>query len=1018
MNNKVRILALSLLVALVLMPLQTVAATYNTPEKTIPTTITHEPINTESALYSTKAPREIPLPKLRNLDDLDTKIEQAPIGRLSKPNPPTEPKGLTSPFPNTIVIPAGNTTIITGNQTYTDTGFEVYGNLTIVDANVIFNGTSGIIAKNGSIVKIVNSKITYDQTPTYIIEAEANTTITVEGGEIVGCTDFSTGHNYEDIGVRATLTIKNSKLIDTPLYAMYSEVTVNDVVITAKAYSDIICFTAENSMVNIANINFDGEVYGSATLYGIYLYGTDGTVTGINMIVKAYESSAAYGLIIDTATITLENVNFDGEAYGAAMLCGITLYGTDGTMTGINMIVKAYNESYVNGLAVDTATVTLENPQIEMWTYGLSSGDIIAPYLATINVIGGIIKFHPYEGTSWASIVFIYGAAGTVNFDGTEILIDAYGYGGDVEYESYLIIPFYAYPGSISFKNVIVNTKLRGFAFVYYFIYGRGAGTVEFTTSVLNVECYEESFIYYFALAYGKPVVFGNSTIDIKCDGASTIYAFAYPFLGTFKLLNSYVLARCFGVSLIYTMVYMRGGTVIIDNSKVLMYAYGGSVIVLVSMPYTPAVPGVYNITNSIIGGETYFYGLTCNQDSVYIENVTLFGFDTALVLQSVKNAVVRNCVFKDNTRAMGIGGGSGVGGEILIEGCVFKNIREFNIDASYSANVKIIGCSFEKTIEFPIYFVGMENVTLVNNTMTGLSPVFIGTELKHFSTHKIEGNKVNGKDILYLVNETNKQITEEYAAIILAGTSNITISGLKFLDVTAAITIAFSGNIIVDKVSIDSVKYGVYTAGSNVTIRGSKIFHAERGVLARVGSKVTVESGDIRYSANGILAEDSEVFVNKTQFYQNGFGIVIIGFTGGKLEVMNSVILMSAEHGISVTGNVTAVEVHYCSIYSNRMHGIYSTANITINASYNWWGVDNTPPEREEIGDPMDPEEVWGTFTSDTFEKPLKEAMWSPSEEGVIPVSRVPTIPNYVLLAVVVIIGVIAAIVIMRRRA
>ncbi|MCR8501555.1 MAG: hypothetical protein NDP19_04510, partial [Crenarchaeota archaeon] len=194
MNNKVRILALSLLVALVLMPLQTVAATYNTPEKTIPTTITHEPINAESELYPTKAPREIPLPKLRNLDDLDTKIEQVPIRRLSKPNPPTEPKGLTSPFPNIIVIPAGNETIITGDQTYTDTGFEVYGNLTIVDANVVFSGTSGIIAKNGSVVKIVNSKITYDQTPTYIIEAEANTTITVEGGEIVGCTDFSVGH--------------------------------------------------------------------------------------------------------------------------------------------------------------------------------------------------------------------------------------------------------------------------------------------------------------------------------------------------------------------------------------------------------------------------------------------------------------------------------------------------------------------------------------------------------------------------------------------------------------------------------------------------------------------------------------------------------------------------------------------------------------------------------------------------------------------------------------------------------
>ncbi|MEM4534238.1 MAG: right-handed parallel beta-helix repeat-containing protein, partial [Candidatus Korarchaeota archaeon] len=464
--------------------------------------------------------------------------------------------------------------------------------------------------------------------------------------------------------------------------------------------------------------------------------------------------------------------------------------------------------------------------------------------------------------------------------------------------------------------------------------------------------------------------------------------------------------------------VYMRGGTVIIDNSKVLMYAYGGSLIAYFSKLLTPVAPGVYNITNSIIGGETYFYGLTCNQDSVYIENVTLFGFDTALVLQNVTNAVVRNCVFENNTRAMKIDGGSGVGGEILIEGCVFKNIREFNIDASYSANVKIIGCSFVKTVEFPVYFDSMENVTLINNTMTGLSPVFVGTELKHFSTHKIEGNKVNGKDILYLVNETDKQITGEYGAVILAGTRNITISGLKLLNVTAAITIAFSDIIVVDKVLIDGVKYGVYVVRSmDVTIRGSKIFYAERGVLVMM-SRVTVESGDIRYSANGIFAEDSEIIVNKTQFCQNGFGIILIGDCkiGVRLEVMNSVILMSERYGISVSGNVSEVEIHYCSIYSNKLHGIYSAANVAVNASYNWWGKDNTPPEFKEDGDPMDPEEVWGTFTNDTFTKPLKKPMWSPSEEGVIPVG-VPIISNYMLLAVIMMIGVIAAIVIMRRR-
>ncbi|MCR8433548.1 MAG: hypothetical protein NDP24_04885 [Crenarchaeota archaeon] len=614
MNNRARILVLSMLVALVMMPLQTVATTYNILEKAIPIS-THEPINNMDAT------REMPSARLRNLD---VEIKHTPIKRLL-----IEPK-----FQNIIVIPAGNTTIITGNQTYTDTGFEVYGNLTIVDANVIFNGTSGIIAKNGSIVKIVDSKTECYQTSIYTIDAEANTTITVEGGEIVGCTEFSIGHNYADIGVKATLTIKNSKLIDTPLYAMYSDVTINYV----EALAEV------------------GGGYDAITLEG--------------------------------ATATVENLNICGKS-GHEFTTGLHLNGVVSTLTGVN----------VNGT-----------------------------YLA------------------------------------------------------------------------------------------------------------------------------------------------------------------------------------------------------------------------------------------LFMENYT--------------SAVVRNCIFKNNLLDIEIVVGVG----ISIENCKFNAIS-----VAYSVGVSIIGCQIEKAageyspMYFPLYFTDTENVALINNTMIGLSPVFYGSRFYHFSTHKIEGNKVNGKNLLYLVNATNEVITEEYGAIILVGVDNVVIGKQNISDVTLAMEIVFSKHVTTENPLIKNVVYGMYIFGSDVMIKDGKIKDALAGIWAE-GSNVSINNAYMKYIQEyGIFAKNATIFVNRTQIVESGIGIII---NVGKLEVMNSVIYMNAL-GISVGKDTNTTEVHYCSIYTNMQHGIYSEAAIVINASYNWWGVNGAAPELKESGEPFDPEEVWGDFTDDTFTKPLNEPMWLPSEEG-----------------------------------
>ncbi|MCR8454196.1 MAG: right-handed parallel beta-helix repeat-containing protein, partial [Crenarchaeota archaeon] len=623
---------------------------YNILEKVVPIS-THEPINNMDVT------REMPFAGLRNLD-----IE---IKHTSTKHSLVEPK-----FQNAIVIPPGNTTIITGNQTYTDTVFIVYGNLTIVDANVVFNETSGIFAENGSIVKIVNSKITYYQTPKYIIRADANTTIIVEEGEIVGCTDFSTGDMYEYIGVKATLTIKNSKLIDTQLYAMYSDVTINYVEVLAEV----------------------GGGYDAITLEG--------------------------------ATATVENLNICGKS-GHEFTTGLYLCGTVSTLKGVNI-----------------------------------------------------------SGTRHA--------------------------------------------------------------------------------------------------------------------------------------------------------LYMR------------------------------------NLTG----------------------------------------ATVRNCIFKNNSLDIGIAVSVG----ISIEDCKFNTIY-----VGDSVNVSIISCQIEKAagalISPPLYFCYTRNITLINNTMIGLSPVFYGFTFWDFSTHKIEGNKVNGKDLLYLVNAINRVITEEYGAIILVGVDNVVIGKQDISDVTLAMEIAFSEYVTIENPLIKNVKYGIYIIDSNVRIKDGKIKDAFEGIQAR-GSDVFINNAYMKHCECGIFAMDSTIFVNRTQIVESGSSITV---AGGKLKVMNSVIYMN-DLGISVGLGTSKTEVHYCSIYTNKRHGIYSCAAIIINASYNWWGVNGAAPELKESGEPFDPEEVWGNFTNDTFMKPLNEPMWLPSEEGppegpLLPPGG-PGVPILgVLIALALAIVVAAIIVIIRRR-
>ena len=912
MRSKTYVLALLLLATLVLMPFQVITTTYNAPEKTLPMTGYENIFSTPSP--SPKATIPSYDYKLEKIDSIiDAKMKPRAVEHSS-----IEFKG----FPNTITI-TGTYIIEDETRIYNDTGLIVLGNLTIINSTIIFNSTAagngGIIVKSGGVLNILDgSEITYINN-SYIIQAEENTEITIDSGKITGCMDFSVGLNYTT--TMANLTIENSELTATYLSAM-------------------------NSSVVIDNTNLIGS--------SLFFNNSDVSLTNIAATANLVDAYLEILMVDGASTLTVSNLDVYALANGSSVFIAVDILAPTVTVnifSDVNITLTTDMFSYAIAI-YSTASFEITNLYLDGWMYGLSLGELIVADGAALTIKNSVLEMHPYEGCGWG--VLLESIFGIITVEDSDIYIDAYGYGGPTEYDSYFIAPIFTIAGTVNIVDSKEDAILRGFAFAVHAYLYLGVSVAYIDTDAY-IATYDDSFIY--AIFY------------------------AYP------------------------------GVIDVHGSEFEMPVYGNAFTFFFIS--TEEVGSAYNITDSTIGG-LCAEGIVAVNSTVYVENTTLYGFWDAIVLSGVPEATIKDSTFLNNTRAIGIGGESGYGGEILIENCKFVS-REFNIDASYSANVKIVGCEFHKTTEFGILFTNMLNVSLINNTMIGVSPVFVGTNLTHFSTHNITGNKVNGKDLLYLVNATNQKISGDYGAVILAGADNVTVEGISVSDVTAVITVAFSEDVTIKDLAVDMAKYGVYAFESdNVEVVGSKIIYAERAVYA-VSSDVFVGDSDIRYSANGIFAEEADISVNKTQFYMNGVGIAAVD---SNIEVTHSVILLSAQYGISLSGNITKAEVHYCSIYSNRLHGIYSASNVTVDASNNWWGVDGQPPELKEMGDPSDPEEVWGKFTDSTFDQYLEEAMWSPSEEGVIPIQEVPTIPNYVLVVAIVIVGIIVAAALIRKRA
>jgi len=366
-------------------------------------------------------------------------------------------------------------------------------------------------------------------------------------------------------------------------------------------------------------------------------------------------------------------------------------------------------------------------------------------------------------------------------------------------------------------------------------------------------------------------------------------------------------------------------------------------------------ITGEAEIVDSTIrdGGVGIF--LNGSSDVSFI-NCTISGNDRGIHCIN-SSATIRYCNIVNNSEGVFC-----VSSNLLIEFCnVSLNlVGIFSLDCY---DVKIENCSISKNLDHGVYC-SNSNVSIVNcviggNGFTGVvfescsgcllvNNVFIGDGLViwanslRFFVHEIRGNFVTGKPLLYVLNESDVEISGEYGQIIIVNSTRIKINGVNISKTDVAIEIAFSNDVQVRNCNIASNDYGIYCISSNVTVQDCNLTDNCHG-LECDNSNVIVENCNILYNFDGIFC---------------------------------------------IASNLT---VKYCNIFGNSEYGVYNYYGPSkINATLNWWGSSDGPEFDLLCGDSFDPEEVnYDVVYEPWLKKPATIIKVLPSVKILFPLSE-----------------------------
>ena len=151
----------------------------------------------------------------------------------------------------------------------------------------------------------------------------------------------------------------------------------------------------------------------------------------------------------------------------------------------------------------------------------------------------------------------------------------------------------------------------------------------------------------------------------------------------------------------------------------------------------------------------------------------------------------------------------------VTITGVDFQ-VRKWGIVAACAQGMTLEDCTFTladaecRTSSTALWMEGMKRCTLRSCAFNGVSVCVagdplseasagkavltglceVGEDLEYFTTHTIEGCTVNGKPLVYLVNQPNALVPEDAGGLIAVGCDGLTVRGLDVSDSSMGIEV------------------------------------------------------------------------------------------------------------------------------------------------------------------------------------------------------------------------------------
>jgi len=327
-------------------------------------------------------------------------------------------------------------------------------------------------------------------------------------------------------------------------------------------------------------------------------------------------------------------------------------------------------------------------------------------------------------------------------------------------------------------------------------------------------------------------------------------------------------------------------------------------------------------------------------RDGVFHENIEV---DKRLTLRSENGS--ENCIVQAADPSNDVF--HVVADYVNIYGFTIENGRH-GISLDHTENCNIANNNISNNDWEGIELWNSSNNVITGNTMTNDGVVIWGDELRHWNTHTIEGNIVNGKPLYYFKNRIGGKVPEDAGQVILANCTGMLVENLNIRNTDVGIEIGFSSQNTIKNNNVSDSEGGICLGySSNNSIRGNNISNNEGGIGMVSSSNNSITDNSI-ISNNGIgisLWDSSSNNITGNNVSNNGYGIFLSDSRSNNIignNISNNVggIYLDSSSNNNITGNSIsnndwAVYLWYSSSNNITGNSIISNGEYAISLSY-----------------------------------------------------------------------------------